>query len=338
MASYNYTFTSGDTVTPTKLNNARTVSEIVNADIKSDAAIAGTKVAPNFGSQNIVTTGSMSSGAASITGGPALLSLVNSAASANQKIWDFVTTATGLQVRARNDAGGGGGNTFDFARSSEQVNEFSGSNGGSKWFVVDNLNTRVGIGTTPSQKLHVLTGANQYGLFVSDGTREGGLIPSSATGGLILYNSVAQPIGIWTNNAERMRIDASGRVLVGTTNTSGRVTVESATNQIALTPGDSRKVALFNYEDSTFNIGVEDGYGVTALAFRNNSAERMRIDQNGNVLIGMTAVTNSSTKTLHMANAAAPTSNPSGGGVLYVESGALKYRGSSGTVTTIANA
>lgn len=34
----------------------------------------------------------------------------------------------------------------------------------------------------------------------------------------------------------------------------------------------------------------------------------------------------------------APSTNPSGGGVLYVESGALKYRGSSGTVTTIANA
>ena len=34
----------------------------------------------------------------------------------------------------------------------------------------------------------------------------------------------------------------------------------------------------------------------------------------------------------------APTTNPVNGGVLYVESGALKYRGSSGTVTTIANA
>ena len=44
-------------------------------------------------------------------------------------------------------------------------------------------------------------------------------------------------------------------------------------------------------------------------------------------------------KVLYMANATtAPTTNPSGGGVLYVESGALKYRGSSGTVTTIANA
>lgn len=33
-----------------------------------------------------------------------------------------------------------------------------------------------------------------------------------------------------------------------------------------------------------------------------------------------------------------PSTNPSGGGVLYVESGALKYRGSSGTVTTLGNA
>lgn len=42
---------------------------------------------------------------------------------------------------------------------------------------------------------------------------------------------------------------------------------------------------------------------------------------------------------VYIANATTtPTSNPTGGGVLYVESGALKYRGSSGTVTTIAAA
>ena len=41
---------------------------------------------------------------------------------------------------------------------------------------------------------------------------------------------------------------------------------------------------------------------------------------------------------LNIYNSTAPSSNPSGGGYLYVESGALKYRGSSGTVTTIAPA
>ena len=33
-----------------------------------------------------------------------------------------------------------------------------------------------------------------------------------------------------------------------------------------------------------------------------------------------------------------PTTNPTGGGILYSEGGALKWRGSSGTVTTIASA
>ena len=40
-----------------------------------------------------------------------------------------------------------------------------------------------------------------------------------------------------------------------------------------------------------------------------------------------------------IANAvAAPSVSPTGGGILYVENGALKYRGTNGTVTTIAPA
>lgn len=65
--------------------------------------------------------------------------------------------------------------------------------------------------------------------------------------------------------------------------------------------------------------------------------ETMRIVHD-NVLIGMTSYATGSGKTLHIANGTAPSANPSGGGVLYVEAGALKYRGSSGTVTTLANA
>ncbi len=74
------------------------------------------------------------------------------------------------------------------------------------------------------------------------------------------------------------------------------------------------------------------------MAWSTSGAERMRLDSVGNLLVGMTAVATSSQKTVHLANATAPTANPTGGGVLYVEGGALKYRGSSGTVTTIAAA
>jgi hypothetical protein len=55
------------------LNSSRTVSDIVNADIKSDAAIAGTKIAPNFGTQALtagagsVITGNTSTDALRIT-------------------------------------------------------------------------------------------------------------------------------------------------------------------------------------------------------------------------------------------------------------------------------
>ena len=41
---------------------------------------------------------------------------------------------------------------------------------------------------------------------------------------------------------------------------------------------------------------------------------------------------------IFIGNGTAPSSNPTAGGILYVEAGALKYRGSSGTITTIANA
>lgn len=58
----------------------------------------------------------------------------------------------------------------------------------------------------------------------------------------------------------------------------------------------------------------------------------------GNIGIGVTAAGTAASNTLAMANATAPSSSPAGMGQLYVESGALKFRGSSGTVTTVAPA
>ena len=63
-----------------------------------------------------------------------------------------------------------------------------------------------------------------------------------------------------------------------------------------------------------------------------------KIAASGNIVAGNMAIATSSVSTIHISNGTIPSANPTGGGVLYVEAGALKYRGSSGTVTTIANA
>jgi hypothetical protein len=63
----------------------------------------------------------------------------------------------------------------------------------------------------------------------------------------------------------------------------------------------------------------------------------MTLDTLGNLLVGLATAGTTAAKTIQIANGTAPTANVTGG-QLYVEAGALKYRGSSGTITTIANA
>jgi hypothetical protein len=78
--------------------------------------------------------------------------------------------------------------------------------------------------------------------------------------------------------------------------------------------------------------------GVNRLVVFNGATQALTLDTSGNLLVGATAAGTSAAKVLGLANATAPSTSPAGMGQLYVESGALKYRGSSGTVTTIANA
>ena len=94
---------------------------------------------------------------------------------------------------------------------------------------------------------------------------------------------------------------------------------------------------------------------IWSLQMRNDNTNDLHIRQSANGLDGILIESRatqlnmsllSSTKSygggigvIYIANAnTVPTTNPTAGGILYVESGALKYRGSSGTVTTIANA
>ena len=67
--------------------------------------------------------------------------------------------------------------------------------------------------------------------------------------------------------------------------------------------------------------------------------QAMTLDASGNLLVGTTSAVEKLTLTgrAFLADQAAP-ATPTGGGVIYVEAGALKYKGSSGTVTILAAA
>jgi hypothetical protein len=130
---------------------------------------------------------------------------------------------------------------------------------------------------------------------------------------------------------------------------SGNTTFNSTVGNLVFKSYNTTALTLDSSQGATFagNIyGIGGGFtvygGSGACAsisyFRGtNSDLSFSTSGTGNYLFGMTAGTNAA-KVFCLPNGTAPTTSPAGGGQLYVEAGALKFRGSGGTVTTVAAA
>ena len=132
---------------------------------------------------------------------------------------------------------------------------------------------------------------------------------------------------------------------------TGRITnlvdtgFKSSTTYVSASPVDNTwysVLSLLAYNTTQINAALtlfSSGSGFYSLALNASTFTSLWGDTNVLSIFGDTPTHGNGVKVIFIANASTvPTTNATGGGVLYVTAGALKFRGSGGTVTPIAPA
>jgi hypothetical protein len=252
---------------------------ILNADVNASAAIAGTKISPDFGSQTIATTGIVS---------------------------HALGTAGAPTVTFTGDT-----NTGIYSPGADQV--AISTNGTGRLFV--NASGNVGVGTTsPSFLLTCATSADGVdGVSVESPSLNGVIrLRADGTNGNAIRvggvgaqgNTLRFLVG---SDVERMRIDSSGRLGLGTTSpdANSQLHVVGSSYQplyINTTGTGGGGAAFLRSGTQALYVGTAGGSWLTGsstadglirseanLIFGIGNSERMRIDSSGRVGIGTTA-------------------------------------------------
>jgi hypothetical protein len=188
--------TTGDTGTVTStmlLDNT-----ILNADVNASAAIAGTKISPDFGSQTIVTTG------------------VHSAA---------LGTAAAPSIAFTGDL-----NTGIYSPGADQV--AISTNGTGRLFV--DASGNVGVGAAPAfgHSLDVLgtisrlySNSTNFTFFDCNNTYGTTRIGTDASGVGYVGTASNIPLAFYANNSERMRLTSAGLLGLGTSDIQSTVQI-----------------------------------------------------------------------------------------------------------------
>jgi len=210
----------------------------------------------------------------------------------------------------------------------------------------------VGIGGTPTTYPLEVFDTNGNGIAYKDTT-------NSVTSFVGAYNSVAisgtltnHPYALWTNNTERLRIDTSGSVGIGTTSPSSTYKLDIAGKQRIINNDDTAAITLERTAATTgvYYLGIDgdgayrlsstsqvhqqiDDQGIsyyrayTDMTFGTGSSgtERMRIDSSGNLL--------HSTTDSNLAD------NTSGGGTVLQNGGGFQsaYTGNVGVINRMGS-
>ena len=243
---------------------------IVNADINTNAAIAGSKINPNFDDQNISTTGNVGIGASSLD----TKLHVNSGEKNVATILESTDETAAIQFK---DPDG----TAEVGNSG---NNIILSPGGEEKMRID-ANGNVGIGSTsPTNKLEIGDTSDHSGYAISTKTP--------------IYGAIIETTGQSENaGSPALRVRSTGIIEEGVTNTlfrvnnSGEVGIGTDNPMVKLHIEGKDKVSQYirSIGNNILEMGTDKDSGFIIsrsekpLFFGTNSIERMRIDENGNV-------------------------------------------------------
>lgn len=140
---------------------------------------------------------------------------------------------------------------------------------------------------------------------------------------------IAQGAASQTGNLQEWR-DSTGTAQLGIS-ASGQIYGTSQLASINFGNGGD-DIDITSRANTARGVSIKDASGNVGIKFQG-------VNANLSLFTSSTANYGGGTKVAFIANAGtAPTTDPTGGGILYAEAGALKWRGSSGTVTELAAA
>ena len=287
---------------------------ITSADINASAAIAGTKISPDFGSQNIVTTGSIGIGIGSQTPSTPQKQLHIAHDSSPRIMLSNDTTghATPNGTELLLDSNG----NFEILQRENLNLEFF-TNGSQRMTI--NGSGNVGIGTiSPTAALSVKGADTSTG---SGGTaalelRQGDAnnefvnlaFQTGSAGPLAVISAIADATGVYPNTTgqltfntqvgsgvfERMRIDSSGKVHIGLTNGTGQFNVknsnDASTNALEIYNDNGVRNAAFSQSPSgDATLDLRTNAASQTVLLRSNGVSHF---SGGNVGIGTTSPSN----------------------------------------------
>ena len=291
---------------------------IVNADVNASAAIAGSKISPDFGSQNTTTTGTSTAasfiptGATVPSNGIYLPAANQIGIATNSTQWVRITSTGDVNIKGAGTAG------------STQAVSFSGS-APINSMVLD-ASGNLGLGVTPSadtlggKKFEIgFAGSAIQGyqaanlLMYNNGTYNGGWKYANSAG--VAYYQQNGSQHIWQNApsgtagnpitfTQAMTLDASGNLGIGETNPTAKLYVTGLSTQGyfnfkggsanggygAFMNNDGTIIGyLGNGGGGALSGGTSTDFVVRAtnnLLFSKGNSETARIDSSGRLLVG----------------------------------------------------